>query len=539
MVSVSASVLLSHATSELFPWIPLALFVVGVVLLDPGLSRTVRMAMAVLAGTGYLSYIFLFTWPSLVGRDPDKVAVAVSRVMEFNSVDGLTGYYFYSSIPGFHLFVASLGEIMGISGKHALMLFGVSTPLFLVPGAVLLARSWSTPGASRYATVLTMVSTAVLYYGIRPVPQLFAVVLWPSFLVLVDGYAQENRSSYFVALTIVATALLYAHKLSLLVVLGATLAAGGVEFIRKRWDPTARVRTYVSLSITFGALFVIQQLWLTEFFRAIVVYKLPGLLDGRVGAPTQPSDVAFEAVPLLPRTAEVAVGNADWLLFTVLAGIGWIVLIWWMRKKRTHHTVILGAGAVSGALIVLSYIIPTGLATKRVVLFATVPFAAIIAISLHVLSNSRFRFRTALTTSIILLFLVSQLAVVSAVPDHPYGTRSYLSPQEVDGKQWSNAHATDTVAADFFYAREIVDFDRPNQTYITGSDAVARGYFQVSERYLNATVTEQGYPYVLYRPGYERYRATNAWRLTWNPETEFDRTHSRVFDNGGAILYRT
>jgi hypothetical protein len=209
-----------------------------------------------------------------------------------------------------------------------------------------------------------------------------------------------------------------------------------------------------------------------------------------------------------------------------------------MWKKRTNHTVVLGAGAVSGALIVLSYIMPTGLATKRVVLFATVPFAAIIAISLHVLYNSRFRFRTAATASVLLLFLVSQLAVVSAVPDHPYGTRSYLSPQEVDGKRWSNDHATDAVAADFSYAREIVDFDRPNQTYITGSDAVAEGYIQVSERYLNATVGEHGYPYILYRPGYQRYRDTNAWRLTWDPETEFDRTHSRVFDNGGAILYK-
>jgi hypothetical protein len=533
----SVAVLISHETSSIFPWLPLALFGSGIILLVAEIPQHFRTLFATLSSSGYIAYVFAFASPSLIGRDPDKVAVAVSRVIEFEGIGGIANFYFYSAIPGFHLFVAAIGHALGIPAKQALVLLGICTPLFLVPGSVLLARGWSTKDAAKYASVIVMVATPVLYYGTRPIPQLLSVILLPSFLILFDGYIQKNTSSHFIGLLIVTVALLYSHKLPLVVVLGAALAAAGVEYIRKYWADSVRVKKYISLSVLFGILLALQQLWLTDFFGTVANLILPELFDDRVGAPGEVNIQGIQAVRLLPRTLEVAVGNIDWLVFTLFAGISWLVVLWWTRKNDVDHTVILGAATVSGLVVVLSYLAPTGIATRRIMLFAVVPFAATIGIALSALSRSIPNTGRGVVVSVMFIFIISQVSVTAAVPDHPYGTRGYLSPQEVDGKEWTNDHAAGMVAADFFYAREIVDYDRPGQTYITGPNAVSEGYIQVSERYLNATVSEQSYPYILYRPDYRRYTSTYAWRLTWNPEQTFDTSRNRVFDNGGSILY--
>jgi hypothetical protein len=332
--------------------------------------------------------------------------------------------------------------------------------------------------------------------------------------------------------------LIFTHKLAMVLALGTVLSAGAVHVFKTRFSrDIGAFRPYVTMSILTGFMFSLQNFWLTTFGRAILTEKVDGLFDEEIGAPDPVDASSYLAVRPLSRIPEVIVGNADWVLITAIAGICWLALLRSTTRRLHRNTVLLGGSMFVGVLMVAGYVAPDSSAPLRVMLFGTIPFAVVIGTTLsgaasHLPGKTRH-----VAIGLVTLLVVSQLFVTGAVPDHTYEPREYLTPQEVDGKEWANEHVTDEVHADFFYAREIVDFDRPGQTYITGPDATARGYSSITRAYLNGTVTQEGYPYVLYRTQYDIYQTQGAWKLTWDPESELDGTDNRVFDNGGAVLY--
>jgi len=530
----------SHRTVAVFPWLPLGLFGAAAIVLLLDTRSSSKILLAIVASSGFVAYVFWFAHPSLLNMDPDKVAVAVSRVMELGGTSGISDLVYYSSVPAFHVFVSALGILLGISGKEAMILFGIATPVFQILGAATLVGTFYGERAGIYAIVIAMVSTGVLHYAVSPIPQLAAVALWMPFLLTFDKYIRTRSKAHLIGLLVAVSTLVYTHKIAMVVVLGTVLAAGTVHVMKTRFTrDIGVVRPYVTLSILSGFLFALQNFWFTTFGRAILTDKLGGLFDDRVGAPEPVDAISFLAVRPLPRIPEVIVGNADWVLITALAGICWLVLLRATVRRLHRHTVLLGASLFSGGLIFLSYIAPESVTPHRLILFATIPFAVSIGTVLSEFTD-RLRGKTKhVVTVLLIVFLVSQLFVTGAVPDHPHEPREYLTPQEVDGKRWTNGHATGEVHADFFYAREIVDFDRPGQTYVTGPGAEARGYSSITLPYLNGTVAEEEYRYVLYRTGYDIYQVQGAWVLTWNPESELDGAKHRVFDNGGAVLYES
>lgn len=535
---VAFVVFASHQTSSVFPWLPLGLLGASVLVLVLDSRFACKLLLAVTAACGFIGYIFWFAHPSLLNMDPDKVAVAIQRVIEFGGTEGLAGYAFYSTAAAFHVFVSSVGIVLGISGKNALILFGIVTPLIQVLGAAVLVGTSYGERARSYAIVVAMVSTSVLYYGMAPIPQLSAVALWMPFLILFDKYVRTRSKAYLVGMLVTVSALVFTHKLAMVVTLGAVLSAGVVHIAKTRFARDIGVfRPYMTITILTGLLFSLQNFWLTTFGRAILTEKVAGLFDEDIGAPDPVDTSSYLAVRPLPRTQEVIVGNGDWILITAIAGICWLVLLRSTVRRLYRNTVLLGASMLVGGLTVLGYVAPESSAPLRVLLFGAVPFAAMIGMVFSEVA-SRLPGRTRhVVTGVLAVLVISQLFVAGAVPDHPYEPREYLTPQEVDGKEWANEHVTDEVHADFFYAREVVNFDRPGQTYVTGPGADARGYSSITTAYLNGTVTEGGYPYVLYRTQYELYQTEGTWKLTWDPESEFDSSSNRVFDNGGAVLY--
>ena len=535
---VAFVVFASHQMMAVFPWLPLGLFGAAIIVLTLDARMSGKLLLAIVAGCGFVAYVFWFAHPSLLNMDPDKVAVAISRVIEFGGVKGMSEYVYYSAVPAFHVFVSSVGIVLGISGKGALILFGITVPLIQILGAAALVGAAHNQRARTYAVAIAMVSTAVLYYAVAPIPQLSAAALWMPFVIMFDKYVRTRSKAHLVGMLVTVSALVYTHKLAMLVTLGTVISAGIVHIIKVRFSREIGVfRPYVTLSILTGFLFTLQNFWLTTFGRTILTEKVAGLFDGEVGAPDPGDTTSYLAVHPLSRTPEVLVGNTDWVLITALAGICWVALLRESVSRLYQHTVVLGASLFLGVLMILSFIAPESSAPRRVLLFATIPFAVCIGVTFsNYFTRHRGRARQVVTVLIIIL-LVSQLFGSGAVPDHPYEPREYLTHQEIDGKEWANDHVTAEIHADLFYAREIVDFDRPGQTYVTGSDAVAKGYTSSTGPYLNGTVAEQGYKYVLYRPEYERYQTQGTWVLTWDPESELDGSYNRVFDNGGAVLY--
>lgn len=522
----------------MFPWLPLGLFGAAAIILVLDTRIKSKILLATVASSGFVAYVFWFAHPSLLNMDPDKVAVAILRTIEFGGTNGISDYVYYSSVPAFHVFVSTLGILSGVSGKEALIVFGIATPVIQILGAAALVNAYYGERARTYAMVIAMVSTAVLYYAVSPIPQLSAVALWMPFVITFDKYIRTRSKAHLVAILVTISTLIYTHKLAMFVVLGTILAAGLIHILKIWFSRDVGIfRPYVTLSILSGFLFTLQNFWLTTFGRTILTDKVGGIFDERVGAPEPVDSSSFLAVHPLPRVPEVIVGNADWIMITALAGICWLVLLRATVRRLYQHTVLLGASMFFGGLMVLSFLAPESAAPRRLLLFATIPFAACIGVVLSDVSSRLQGKKKLVVTTLLAVFLISQLFVTGAVPDHPHEPREYLTPEEVDGKQWTNRYVTGEVHADFFYAREIVDFDRPGQTYVTGSDAVAKGYSSITLPYLNGTVAEEEYQYTLYRPKYDRYQVGGTWVLTWDPESELDGTSNRVFDNGGAVLY--
>ncbi|MFC6939927.1 hypothetical protein ACFQE8_08130 [Salinirubellus sp. GCM10025818] len=535
---VAFVVFASHQTSQVFPWLPLGLLGASVIVLALDSSFPYRILLAVAAACGFIAYIFWFAHPSLLNMDPDKVAVAVQRVIEFGGVEGLSDYAFYSAIPAFHVFVSSVGIVLGIPGKEAAILFGIVTPMIQVLGAATLVGRAYGERARTYAVVIAMVSTSVLYYAMAPIPQLSAVALWMPFLILFDKYVRTRSKAHLVGMLVTVSVLIFTHKLAMVLALGTVLSAGAIHVFKTRFTRDIGVfRPYVTMSILTGFMFSLQNFWLTTFGRAILTDKLDGLFDEEVGAPDPVDASSYLAVRPLPRIPEVIVGNGDWVLITALAGVCSLTLLRSSMRRLYRNTVLLGASVFVGMLMVAGYVAPDSSAPLRVLLFGTIPFAVVIGVALSG-AAARLSGKTRhVATGVVMILVISQLFVTGAVPDHPYEPREYLTPQEIDGKEWANEHVTDEVHADFFYAREIVDFDRPDQTYVTGPGATARGYSTIMTSYLEGTVAQEGHAYVLYRTQYDIYQTQGAWRLTWDPESELDSTDNRVFDNGGAVLY--
>lgn len=541
---VAFVVFASHRTGSVFPWLPIGLFGGALIVLALDTRLEYQIAIAGTAATGFVAYVFWFAHPSLLNMDPDKVAVAISRVIELGGIDGMSNYVYYTSIPAFHVFVSSAGILLGISATNALILFGVVTPLVQILGAAALVNTVSSARARTYAIVVAMSSTAILYYAVSPIPQLSAAVLWMPFLLMFDKYIRTRSKSHLIGILVITLTLVYTHKLAMAVTFGVVISASAVhiaKYIISREigaiHPIGVIHPYLSLSILTGFLFILQNFWLTTFGRTILIEKVPELFDERVGAPTSPDTSAFLAANPLSRPHEILVGSADWVLITALAGVCWLILLRVSLDRLYRHTVLLGASMFLGGLVLMSFLAPEGVAPRRVILFVTIPFAATIGVAFSAVFDRLQGRTTHILTGVVILLLVSQLFVTGAVPDHSYEPREYLTPQEVDGKKWSNEHVTAEVHADFFYAREIVDFDRPGQTYVTGEGAEAKGYSAITIAYLNGTVAEQGHAYVLYRTMYERYQVGGTWVLTWDPESELDSVNNRVFDNGGAVLY--
>jgi len=564
-LSFAVSVFAAHATGQLFPWLPAFVAVSLTLILAAGLidrlSTSVWICLTVLVGTAYRLFVYL--WPpgsTMIGADPDKVAVAVHRVMSSGSTSSISDLAFYSKAPLAHVYAAETGLLTGLSAPDALVVYPLAIGVLAPVGAAVLASrlaetiDLNSPLAAGIAATFAAAGANLLHYSFWPIPQSLAVLLWIGLLITLVRYYRPGSTVNRALFCLFSVGLLFTHKLAVqiavaTVVFSMLIQVSGVfrppsrsTTDGKRWT-LSRFTFAVGPLLIVVSILVVQWVFLTEWVRAVVISALIPLFSPVLGSPLQP--LAYTAaVPAAPGLRGLLMHNLNWLLLVPVAGLSAIALWWIDRRQSFESAVLIGAAGALMLLIFLSVVSSRGSIRQRglfygeVVLIVLVATAAAGAIDNRI-GQSR-KYAVGAGVGIVLsVLLVSQVAVVGAITDHPAGPRFYLTGGEIDGKEFANDHISQAVSTDYYYAREVVEFSRPAADYKTGAEV--GGYQAITGPLFNASVDElANQPYLALRTDARvHFISGGLYRITWNPELGLDAHPSanRLYAKGDVVIY--
>ncbi|MFC7131172.1 hypothetical protein [Haloferax chudinovii] len=504
------------------------------------------IALVISVAVGYR--VYQFTYPaSLIGMDPDKVAVAVQRLIDYGFQSAISELPFYAEMAGFHVYAAMFGMVSGLDGHDAIVIMpvmiGVTLPLFIA----LIARSIATSERG-LATVLgaglASVGTISIHYATAPIPQTLATGAFVVFVYSTMRFQATERKEYFPILMLSLFLLAYSHKLGVLVAILGLIIGWVISHIQNQIDRTVSWQPLSSTPLLLATIALsFQWVFVSNFGVYVMLEPVRALLHS--------PDPAF-LDQVVPTAAVDPTPGIGWGLATrvnqlVLLGCAAIAgFVYLFAKSTINRSQLLGFVAGSSLLV------PIGVASSstpgliRIMLIGEPVLLALIAVAIAGLFRHNLPSRTVTNAgiaAILVLIVTSQVAVPAATPDHPLSSRHYLTEGEVVAKQFAydNTETTTPIHVDYYYAREIVDFDRDGLTYTTGGNAAfPDGFSPVSNPIVMGGYPEKQYNYTLIRPGHKTYRTgVGIYRILYSLGNEFDATRgqSKVYNNGDGALY--
>lgn len=539
-------------TGALFPVLPAVTIVTLLVLIGLFPTANTQWWVASVICFGVFYRIFTFLWPpTLLGMDPDQVAVATQRIMNHGSTDAISGLYFYSKIAGMYVYTASAGLITGLDARWALIMYPLAVGI-IVPLVVFIILRRLTD-QSNGATIAVMVGVAIatfagatIRFSSEPLPQVLAALLWLVFLTALVCYTTSRR--WVVVLLISVLAAAGTHKLGIAVVGVGLVGIAVTETVLGNGGRSAPIAepTLVGIVALTGA---VQMLWATNYGSAVattIVIPIIGLVDGTTAAVTTPEWT--HAVLAVDGVAGILSRNGHWLVLGAVAGICWCIAA--IHHFRHQHLplvpAILGVAATFAAFIAGVVVLPISLSIDRLSLYSEPIFALVIALAVALVFQRRHNPRSTATIAVSVLVIVivaSQLFAAPATPDYPGTERFYLENSEVDAKEWAVTNGALPLHADAYYARQIIELNREDAPYETGSHVAEQSvrYNSEVETLLNRRLIEDGeYEYFADRRATVYNMGGNHHTLTWEPERTLNRNgnHARVYDNEGVTIYQ-
>lgn len=558
MIVFAIAAFYSHYAGSIFPALPIGMVVaVGVISLAILRHSSVNRQTALIALSAFifLSILYkfaIFTFPaSLIGYDTGLYAQLVQIITNTNQLAFLDESLvsFYTKAPLFLLLISVTDLIGGITTKTAFVIYpmaiGIIYPLF----AFVFCR-WIAPFESlRIATIaaaIATVGTLSLQYGFHPIAQTLAVMLWLPFLLTVTRYYIHRTQSDLLMLIILVTALLYTHKASGIVVIGTLLFLLGFDTITQNHNhprPIQRYKAVLTLLLLAGVAVSLQLMFLTDYFRRFVLKGMALLspefltiFSERIFALFSSNSASSasqvpEAVisPFLTLLSNIQYA----LLLFPFAAVSWVALF--IRNRTDPNVrVLLASSAFVMVLVVLGYVRRSVFNPRRFTFFAEVLLIVLAAIGIGwVFVAIDIRLPTVkIPTALILVFalLVVQAFAAPALPNHPIGSRDYLTTAELNGKKFTNSYVPGKVHTDRFYA-----IKPPTNPAKLGQSSK---YISMEEELLWRSGNLTSHDYVLFRDNVDIYRTTGiSWRLTWDAQRWFGRKYSRIYSNGGVTMY--
>lgn len=473
----------------------------------------------------FRTVIYLIT-PSMVGMDPDKVAVGVERIISTGSTNAISELTFYSIASVTHIYAAQTGLVIGTGGRGGLVAFPVFLTVIPALSAGCICQRLSLRSSSAVAAgILAATAGVVAAWALQPIPQGMAVGLIGFLLVSTTVFISVLASSgwariaYLLPVILATVLLVFTHKAALVFLLVAFVIC--IVMVGR----TSRSESVTRIGIIVGFLTSIQVFYVTDFAWSLINLIILPSIGG--AAFTTGSIELTAARPVLGGLSGAVLNNLHWLLLGICAGLGWLILaIKEYRFPTTVGRVVLAFGAGSALMSAVAVVGP-GIAYTRILLLAVLPFAVLIGVLIN-------RSPASAATAIVVFLIFFQVTAPMASPDHPAQFRQYLTSEEVTAKQTIGT-ITDNVSTDIYYARELSTIS-PSKTYQPGEGvALESGWNPLGRPLFNENLSSVSSVVVL--RDISRYRMSGTQVLVYNPREQLAHERSVVYQSGNVTAY--
>ncbi len=459
--------------------------------------------------------------------DPDKYAVAISVVSD-EGIGAISDLGFYGSTPIYHIIHVIVMDVSGLSPATTLQL--TSTVLYAIVPVVTVAHLTTVLSGHRAAklgSILAAAGGSTIVYSTLTIPQSTMLILW--YLVasiLIIGQHNLLRTLLLVIFLAIMAGL---HKLGALLPLGGITAIAVIYLIGIIRDSRALTMRHLGhYFLISGLIFGVQMVWLTAWIKGTIA-KLIYIVSGSTIEPT----VDTPAATTIDGLDSLIFEHGSWMVLMLAAGIAGIWLFYTQSDRKTAG--LLGIVGTSTLIIIGAIASPFSLSVERAIGIGEPFFIILAVIGAVILSKQTNR---SVAPVIVALLLITQLVGAGAVPDHPVEVQEYLTDDEVNAKQWANAHLDQEIYGNYFIAQEITDFEGERATHKTGEGGgFPEGWSPASEYLVTGNLSGADGCFFL-RKGQDKVQYNGLHQLTYDPITRLEHSNrSAVFENSDVVIY--
>ncbi|WP_435320310.1 hypothetical protein [Haloarchaeobius sp. TZWSO28] len=538
----SAGMLHTHTTGSYFPGLPVAVIISSALLYVVMYVNSYSLVIGVIVFTGIsvLYRVYLFISPeSMLRLDPDAHAVRSQVIVQTGHLSGIVPD-FYHDAPIFHILGSGTALITGLPIDSAYVVFPIVVGISMSVYAAVLAKCVSSSSkAAVAAAAIGAVSASTIKYSIGPIPMTLAAMYLACSVMTTMLYRRNTGGRYLLILILCSIVSALTHKIPILLL----VFIFGVLAVYTRVYSNASgemVPTEASLFLILGiSLLALQWIYLADFTRAAVRLIYGSLLSSELSSHSlqpYPSAAIF-----IDPSVFVKVRNLSY--YFVSTGFAAIVGISLFRHADNRNVRIIQAAALATVSITLpSLALGTSPGFKRVFVYGSIFVAVLIAIGVVKISTSSIPNAKMVSIAVVLVILIVNPLSVVATPDFPGTHRTYFTQKEVEGKHFMNDRVPEKVYLDMYYGDEVFNFSRAasgDSQYQRTVPDVERYPTLMSKELTEGTLTDRNYPYIGIRTNVVIYRLKGGrYALTWSPQQETNRTHHRIYSNGGTTLYR-
>ncbi|MDG5776201.1 hypothetical protein VB773_02405 [Haloarculaceae archaeon H-GB2-1] len=548
---IAALYLTIHVTGSFHPWYQLIGYAtVASILAVFWLSG--RKTPRTLLATGSLfaliykttPYVFLYTE---TGSDTGNFLESVHAVIAAGSTEPIISP-FYRRVPLFHIQTAVFKMISSSNLPDAFAVHSISSVVLMLSCYVFIHRVTTSEEYAAIGAIVTGLMTMSLHFSVGPNPNFYATFLVATSLVCLLLYASERDKRYGVLFGIVGFATVFSHKIPVFV-LFSTVIGYAVIAVVSRWRRSStnpfldlpRVFRYVAI---VGGLLALQWVFVGGFLKAFTLLLagffgdmgsfFAGLFGGGTPAQSGGNPVLY-ASSAGPENVLVFLRRYGYIPSTLaIGGVGWILASYFGRDHDGVY-LILSVTGVLGLLSIIAYF-TSSLSQERTVLLGEFAFVAVFFIGYRFAQTSLSewfsigRIANAAIVPVVLLFLLTQLFVPTAVVDHPEEQRRYFTQGEAAGVAFSDTYVSRPIYSDWLLCCR---FDYAHDTVYKQD---SRALFNRSLSPIEHPRFYHRDPVVIYEDG-GSVNGSHLWYLEYNLEMYLDRRYNKVYTSGDGRLY--
>jgi len=479
---------------------------------------------------GIVYSVWIYTYPAgVVGFDPGKYIENSIRIIESGSTNHISRP-FYQTANAYSVFVSQFVAVTGVTPRYSLIMMPLLLSSIILSSLYILLKSMDVADsevAVKLLSILVLSLVVLTRHSFWPIPQSLGILLFFIAVILLTHLQDRRVRLLLIPISIM---MIYTHKLPL-VIFFLILFAHRLVIISKRFiiaeNPLQMRATDHVLVLSF-MLLCFQFTILTEFFYLIVA-RAVRMLSGETTRIlyTEPITQATHATKPLSGISGLIYRYGHAIALLALSGLAWVYTVLQRPRAMMNQYLVL-ATSILVTLMITSYISSLIGVPYRYLMFIGPFCVLLISVTVGKATIYKPKYRQILST-LLLFFVIVQVAAPAAVPDSPGTPNNYLDAKEISAREFNHHYITETVHTDKFMA--LKPTINPENTgtkseYKVYDDNLVNGSLPNDFRYVSIRLQED----VL-------SLAASTWRLRWEPEAVASIKSSKIYSNGGVQTF--